>query len=99
MRFIPTGGIGPAELADYLRHPAVLAVGGSWLVERELLAAGDFDAVRRLAAEAKATATAARDGHSGAAAAATAAAVSRSMNPSICVRAPSAPMTPSRSAR
>lgn len=79
MRFIPTGGIGPAELADYLRHPAVLAVGGSWLVKRELLAAGDFDAVRRLAAEAKATATAATPTATAAtAAAATAAAVSPS---------------------
>ena len=54
--FIPTGGIGPAELADYLRHPAVLAVGGSWLVDRGLLAAGDFGSVRRLAADAVAIA-------------------------------------------
>ncbi|MBC6463157.1 bifunctional 4-hydroxy-2-oxoglutarate aldolase/2-dehydro-3-deoxy-phosphogluconate aldolase, partial [Actinomadura sp. HBU206391] len=35
-RFIPTGGVGPANLADYLSLPAVLAVGGSWMAGREL---------------------------------------------------------------
>lgn len=33
--FLPTGGIGPANLADYLSLPAVRAVGGSWMVPRE----------------------------------------------------------------
>ena len=30
--FIPTGGIGPHNLQDYLSLPSVLACGGSWLV-------------------------------------------------------------------
>ena len=34
-RFVPTGGIGAADLADYLRLPAVLAVGGTWLAPRD----------------------------------------------------------------
>jgi 2-dehydro-3-deoxyphosphogluconate aldolase/(4S)-4-hydroxy-2-oxoglutarate aldolase len=52
MRFVPTGGIGPAELADYLRIPAVLAVGGSWMVAPELLRKGRFDEIARLTREA-----------------------------------------------
>ena len=52
MRFVPTGGVGPNNLADYLRVPAVLAVGGSWMVAPSLIAAGDFDEVTRLTAEA-----------------------------------------------
>lgn len=51
-RFIPTGGIGPSNLADYLALPHVLACGGSWMVKKELLAAGDFAAIERLSAEA-----------------------------------------------
>ncbi len=36
--FMPTGGIGPDNLADYLTLPAVRAVGGSWMVPRDGLA-------------------------------------------------------------
>jgi len=57
LRFIPTGGIGPANLKDYLALPCVVACGGSWMVRPELLKAGDFDAVRQLAAEAVALAS------------------------------------------
>lgn len=52
LRFMPTGGITPQTLPDYLAISAVLAVGGSWLTPPELLAAGDFPAVTRLAAAA-----------------------------------------------
>jgi 2-dehydro-3-deoxyphosphogluconate aldolase / (4S)-4-hydroxy-2-oxoglutarate aldolase len=45
LRFIPTGGVNTANLADYLAHPAVLAVGGTWMVAPDLLAAGRWDAV------------------------------------------------------
>lgn len=51
-RFIPTGGIGPANLLDYLALPAVLACGGSWMVKRQLIADGRFDEVARLVREA-----------------------------------------------
>ena len=60
LRFVPTGGIGPAELAEYARHDAVTAVGGSWIAPRELLRAGDFDEISRLAAGAMAIVAAAR---------------------------------------
>jgi 2-dehydro-3-deoxyphosphogluconate aldolase/(4S)-4-hydroxy-2-oxoglutarate aldolase len=47
--FVPTGGIGPGNLADYLRLPSVVACGGSWMVTRALLTSGSFDQVEELA--------------------------------------------------
>ncbi|MBV9597636.1 MAG: bifunctional 4-hydroxy-2-oxoglutarate aldolase/2-dehydro-3-deoxy-phosphogluconate aldolase [Chloroflexi bacterium] len=52
MRFIPTGGITPANLKGYLEQKAVLAVGGSWLVAPELIAVQDFEEIRRRTAAA-----------------------------------------------
>jgi 2-dehydro-3-deoxyphosphogluconate aldolase/(4S)-4-hydroxy-2-oxoglutarate aldolase len=51
-RFIPTGGLGAHNAADYLRLPQVLAIGGSWMVASKLLETRDWDAVTRLTAEA-----------------------------------------------
>ncbi len=44
-RFVPTGGLGTHNAAEYLRLPSVLAIGGSWMVAPKLVAAGDWDAV------------------------------------------------------
>jgi 2-dehydro-3-deoxyphosphogluconate aldolase/(4S)-4-hydroxy-2-oxoglutarate aldolase len=52
MRFMPTGGISPGNLSDYLAVPAVLACGGSWLTPADAIAAGNYDAITALAAEA-----------------------------------------------
>lgn len=52
VKFVPTGGIGPSNLDDYLRLPMVAAVGGSWMVPRDLVAAGEFEKVEELVAEA-----------------------------------------------
>ncbi len=52
MKFMPTGGVSPGNLADFLAVPAVLACGGSWLTPKDAVAAGDFDAITALAAEA-----------------------------------------------
>lgn len=51
--FVPTGGITPKVLPDYLALPQVVACGGSWMVKPEMLLAGDFDRVRSLAEEAR----------------------------------------------
>jgi 2-dehydro-3-deoxyphosphogluconate aldolase / (4S)-4-hydroxy-2-oxoglutarate aldolase len=48
IRFLPTGGITPEKLPEYLALPSVLACGGSWLAPREALAAGDFGKIRKL---------------------------------------------------
>jgi 2-dehydro-3-deoxyphosphogluconate aldolase/(4S)-4-hydroxy-2-oxoglutarate aldolase len=52
VKLVPTGGIAAASLASYLRVPAVLAVGGSWMVAPSLLRSERFDEVTRLAREA-----------------------------------------------
>ena len=51
--FCPTGGIGEDRIGDYLALKNVIAVGGSWLVKAEAVAAGDWDSVRRHAALAR----------------------------------------------
>lgn len=56
VRFVPTGGIGPKNLHEYLAIPAVAAIGGSWMVPRDHIRNGRFDDIRRLAAEAVAQA-------------------------------------------
>lgn len=48
VRFMPTGGITLETLAGFLGHSSVFAVGGSWMVPRSLLDAGDFATVERL---------------------------------------------------
>ncbi|MGP7959578.1 bifunctional 4-hydroxy-2-oxoglutarate aldolase/2-dehydro-3-deoxy-phosphogluconate aldolase [Sanguibacter sp. A247] len=58
VRFVPTGGIGPKNLADFLSIPAVAAVGGSWMVPADLVRAGQFDEIARLTADAVALAAA-----------------------------------------
>ena len=60
MKFMPTGGVSPDNLADFLAVPAVLACGGSWLTPKDAIADGNFDAITALAAEAVAIAHKAR---------------------------------------
>ena len=56
VRFVPTGGINAANLSEWLAHPAIIACGGSWLVAKHLLAAGNWGEVVRLTREAVAAA-------------------------------------------
>jgi 2-dehydro-3-deoxyphosphogluconate aldolase/(4S)-4-hydroxy-2-oxoglutarate aldolase len=53
IRFLPTGGITPELLPQYLRLPSVVACGGSWLAPRDLLSAGRFDAISCLIEDAR----------------------------------------------
>lgn len=52
VRFVPTGGVSVENLAEYLSNPAVAAIGGSWIVDKKLLAAKDWKAITELTAEA-----------------------------------------------
>ncbi|OIQ84543.1 putative KHG/KDPG aldolase [mine drainage metagenome] len=56
VRFVPTGGVGPGNLAEYLAIGSVAAVGGSWMVPRDLIAAGDGAGIRELTTQAVALA-------------------------------------------
>lgn len=52
LMFCPTGGVSKGNARDYLSLPNVVCVGGSWVAPGDKLAAGDWDAVTALAAEA-----------------------------------------------
>jgi len=52
VKFMPTGGVNPANLKEYLAVPAVLACGGSWLTPKVAIEAGDFDTITKIAKEA-----------------------------------------------
>lgn len=52
MKFIPTGGISAKNLLDYLRFSKVIACGGSWMVQADLIAAQKFDEILSLTKEA-----------------------------------------------
>ena len=50
----PTGGINEDNAAEFLAQPNVLCVGGSWMVPKDWLAAGEWNKVRDSAAKAAA---------------------------------------------
>lgn len=52
--FMPTGGIGPSNLAAYLAFSRVVACGGSWMAPNDWIAAGQFDRIREATAAAMA---------------------------------------------
>lgn len=49
VRFCPTGGISPENMANYLALPNVSFVGGSWLTPAIALQQKDWDAITRIA--------------------------------------------------
>jgi 2-dehydro-3-deoxyphosphogluconate aldolase/(4S)-4-hydroxy-2-oxoglutarate aldolase len=52
INIMPTGGITPENIKDYLALPRVLACGGSWMVDKKLIDAGNWDEIARLTREA-----------------------------------------------
>lgn len=55
---MPTGGIGMSNIRDYLAIKNVIACGGSWMVEKSLLAQKNWAEIARLSREAAALAQA-----------------------------------------
>lgn len=49
MRFMPTGSITAADYSDYLALHNVVAVGGSWMVKPDLIAANNWAEITKLA--------------------------------------------------
>jgi 2-dehydro-3-deoxyphosphogluconate aldolase / (4S)-4-hydroxy-2-oxoglutarate aldolase len=49
MNFIPTGGIGASNYAEFLKLPNVRAVGGSWLAPRAMIQAKQWAQITSLA--------------------------------------------------
>ena len=52
VRFMPTGGVSAKNLADYLGFKKIVACGGSWMVKGNMIAAGEFDKIKEMTAEA-----------------------------------------------
>ena len=51
LKFMPTGGISPKNVRDYLAYNRIIACGGSWMVKNELVKAGYFAAITEMAKE------------------------------------------------
>lgn len=51
--FMPTGGIQPNNVGEYLSFPPIIACGGSWMVKEELIQKKEFDQIVKLAEEAR----------------------------------------------
>lgn len=47
MKFMPTGGIKPNNVLDYLAIPQVVACGGSWIATPEAIAANDWEGIAK----------------------------------------------------
>ena len=45
IKFLPTGGINQSNAAEYFKNPKIQAVGGSWMVTKDMVVAGDFAAI------------------------------------------------------
>ena len=61
IRFMPTGGINPQNVTEYLAYNRILACGGSWMVPQELILQGAFGQIEQLCREASALVKEARN--------------------------------------
>lgn len=52
LKFMPTGGINPGNVKEYLKSDKIFACGGSWMVKGDLVDAEDFDKIKELTKEA-----------------------------------------------
>ena len=52
LQFMPTGGVSPKNVREYLGYNRLVACGGSWMVKGDLVKAGNFDEIVRLTKEA-----------------------------------------------
>ena len=57
LSFVPTGGVDQDNARDYLQRPNVIAVSGSWIAPRRLIAERAWDEIGRRARAAAALAT------------------------------------------
>ena len=53
VKFMPTGGVNTANIKEYISAPFIHAVGGSWVCPKADIAAGNFEKITALCAEAR----------------------------------------------
>ncbi len=56
LKFMPTGGISPKNVGEYLAYDRIIGCGGSWMVKSDMIAAEKFDEITALCQEAVALA-------------------------------------------
>jgi 2-dehydro-3-deoxyphosphogluconate aldolase/(4S)-4-hydroxy-2-oxoglutarate aldolase len=52
VRFCPTGGVGPANIKNYMAQPNVMCVGGSWMIDNAWIKNRDWSRIEQVTAEA-----------------------------------------------
>ncbi len=52
LKFMPTGGINAKNVRDYLGYNKIIACGGSWMVKKDLIAAGEWNKIGAMVREA-----------------------------------------------
>ena len=52
MKFMPTGGINPQNVREYLAYDRIAACGGSWMVKNMMIENNEFDRIEELVKEA-----------------------------------------------
>ena len=52
LKFMPTGGISAKNVKEYLAYNKIIACGGSWMVKKDLVNAGEWDKIAALVREA-----------------------------------------------
>lgn len=62
LKIMPTGGINATNVVDYLKNEKIFCAGGSWMVKKNLIEAGEFDQIE---AKVKEAARIVKDVHEG----------------------------------
>ena len=52
LKFMPTGGINPQNVREYLAYDRIAACGGSWMVKNTMIENNEFDRIEELVKEA-----------------------------------------------
>ena len=61
LKFMPNGGINTKNVRDYLAYDKVIACAGSWMVNKDMISAGEWDKIAALVKEAASIVSGARE--------------------------------------
>lgn len=52
MKFMPTGGVSPKNMKDYLSNPKIVACGGTWMIDKKAMQEKNFAKIEELTRQA-----------------------------------------------
>lgn len=52
LRFMPTGGVNEKNISSYLSFDKIIACGGTWMVKKDMIDAGDWEGIEKLTRQA-----------------------------------------------